>query len=151
MKIAIGSDERTHLTDLVVQLLATKGHEPELVGALAGDDLQWPDVAERVGRSVAAGHSQEGVLFCWTGTGVCIAANKVPGVRAALCQDAATAKGARQWNHANVLVMGLRLTSEAVASEILEAWFNTPFGGGEDAENVAKIAEMERRYPKQAQ
>lgn len=146
MKIAVGSDERTHLTDFVVEQLTSDGHELALFGALAGEALPWPDVAERVAQKVATGQSQEGVLFCWSGTGVSIAANKVPGVRAALCTDAATAKGARQWNHANVLVMGLRLTSEAIAHEILEAWFSTPFGGGEDAENAAKVTDMEHRY-----
>ena len=146
MKIAVGSDERTHLTDFVVEQLVSEGHELALFGALAGEALPWPDVAEMVAQSIATGQSQEGVLFCWSGTGVSIAANKVPGVRAALCPDATTARGARQWNHANVLVMGLRLTSEAVAREILEAWFSTPFGGGEDAENVAKVTDMEHRY-----
>jgi ribose 5-phosphate isomerase B len=104
-------------------------------------------VGERVAESVASGRCEEGVLFCWTGTGVSIAANKVPGVRAALCFDAETARGARKWNHANVLVMSLRLTSEVVAKEILEAWFSTPFSQSqEDVECVAKIAEIESKY-----
>ena len=146
MKLAVGSDERTHLTDFVVGDLRARGFEVELYGALVGGDLQWPEVARRVAERVASGESQEGVLFCWSGTGVSIAANKVPGIRAALCSDAATAKGAREWNHANVLVMGLRLTPKAVAREILEAWFSTPFGEGQDAENVERVDQMERRY-----
>jgi ribose 5-phosphate isomerase B len=147
MKIAVGSDMHTHLTDVVVEELRRRGYELELHGPLAGEDLLWPDVGERVAESVASGRCEEGVLFCWTGTGVSIAANKVPGVRAALCFDAETARGARKWNHANVLVMSLRLTSEVVAKEILEAWFSTPFGRSqEDVECVAKVAEIESKY-----
>jgi ribose 5-phosphate isomerase B len=147
MKIAVGSDMRTYLTDVVIEELRKRGHELELYGPPAGEDLLWPDVGERVAESVASGGCEEGVLFCWTGTGVSIAANKVPGVRAALCFDAETARGARKWNHANVLVMSLRLTSEVVAKEILEAWFSTPFSQSqEDVECVAKIAEIESKY-----
>lgn len=148
MRIAVGSDERTALTDFVVAELERRGHQVVLVGALMGIPTPWPEVGRGVGRTVASGQADEGVLFCWTGTGVSIAANKVPGVRAALCADAATARGARLWNHANVLVMSLRLTSPGVAQEMLEAWFSTPFGGGEDAANVAKLGEMESRYSK---
>lgn len=148
MRIAVGSDERTALTDFVVAELERRGHQVTLVGALMGIPTPWPEVGRGVGRTVASGQADEGVLFCWTGTGVSMAANKVPGVRAALCADAATARGARLWNHANVLVMSLRLTSPVVAQEMLEAWFSTPFGGGEDAANVAKLGEMESRYSK---
>ena len=87
---------------------------------------------------VAGGESDSGVLFCWTGTGASIAANKVAGVRAALCTDAATAAGARRWNDANVLVLSLRLTSPTVASEMLDAWFTTAPDPSE-AENIAKL------------
>lgn len=146
MKLAIGSDERTHLTDFVIEELKRRGHSVELYGALSGENIPWPDVGQRVAERVASGECPEGILFCWTGTGVSIAANKVPGIRAALCADAETARGARKWNHANILVMSLRLTSEAVAKEILDAWFSTPFGGGEDAENVAKVREIEIKY-----
>jgi ribose 5-phosphate isomerase B len=95
------------------------------VGPPAGDDLQWAAVGRGVGECVARGEADTGVLFCWTGTGASIAANKVRGVRAALCTDAETAAGARRWNDANVLVMSLRLTSAAVAREMLDAWFAT--------------------------
>ena len=110
--------------------------------------LSWVEVGEQVALSVQQGDCQEGILFCWTGTGVSIAANKVPGIRAALCFDAKAAEGARQWNLANILVMSLRLTSEPIASEILDAWFNTKLGGGEDAENIAKLKEIEQRHQK---
>ncbi|MBI4215925.1 MAG: RpiB/LacA/LacB family sugar-phosphate isomerase [Chloroflexi bacterium] len=148
MRIAVGSDERTALTDFVVAELERRGHQVTLAGALRGIPTPWPEVGKSVGRAVATGQAEEGVVFCWTGTGVSIAANKVPGVRAALCTDAATARGARLWNHANVLVMSLRLTTPGVAQEMLVAWFSTPFGGGEDAANVAKLGEMEFRYSK---
>lgn len=146
MKLAVGSDDRTHLTDFVVEQLKARGFDAELHGAIAGKGLQWPDVAQAVAESVAGGRCQEGMLLCWTGTGVSIAANKVPGIRAALCTDAATASGARRWNHANILVMSLRLTSEPVAKEMLDAWFATPFGAGEDARNIATVTAIEDKY-----
>ncbi len=146
MKIAIGSDEKTHLTDFVVEELKKRGHKIELFGPLKGETLSWAEVGEQVALSVSRGHCQEGILFCWTGTGVSIAANKVPGIRAALCFDGKTAEGARKWNQANVLVMSLRLISESVALEILDAWFGTEWGTGADAEDVAKLTNMERKY-----
>lgn len=145
MKLAMGSDERTHLTDFLVAELQSRGHQAELYGALAGQNLPWPDVAIQVAERVASGACPEGILLCWTGTGVAMAANKVPGVRAALCTDAETARGARKWNQANILVMSLRLTPEAVAREMLDAWFSTPFDEAE-AGNVAKLAKLEKKY-----
>jgi ribose 5-phosphate isomerase B len=143
MRIAVGSDERTHLTDSVVEELRRMGHEVELVGPLRGEHLQWADVARQVAEMVAKGEAEQGILFCWTGTGVSIAANKVPGVRAALCHDAETARGARAWNDANVLCLSLRATSEAVAKEILEAWFSASLDPSE-AENVRKVEAMDQ-------
>lgn len=127
MKLYVGSDERTHLTDAVLRELEARGHELTLVGPLEGENELWPHVARQVAEAVAEGRADEGVLFCWTGTGVSLAANKVPGVRAALCADAETARGARLWNDANVLCLSLRLTSEVVAMEILEKWFGTDY------------------------
>jgi ribose 5-phosphate isomerase B len=150
MKIAVGSDERTAFTDAVIADLQKRGHQVELYGPLAGEAMAWPAVGQVVAERVAAGACQQGVLFCWTGTGVSIAANKVPGVRAALCADAETARGARLWNHANVLVLSLRATSQAVATEILDAWFATPWGDKpEDVDCVAQVAEIERKYGKE--
>lgn len=147
MRIAVGSDERTHLTDHVVERLRAQGHEVELAGALRQEGLDWVDAAREVAEQVAAGEVQEGLLFCWTGTGVSMAANKVPGVRAALCVDAGEARGARLWNDANVLAMPLRLTSEAVADEILEAWFSHSVSNDEDdVEPIRKLRELEQRY-----
>ncbi|MFN2490488.1 MAG: RpiB/LacA/LacB family sugar-phosphate isomerase [Actinomycetota bacterium] len=125
MKVVVGSDEKTPLTDAVEADLRHRGHDVLLAGPLAGTHEGWAAVGRAVGESVAASAADTGVLFCWTGTGASIAANKVPGVRAALCSDAATAAGARRWNDANVLVMSLRSTSPAVAGEMLDAWFSS--------------------------
>lgn len=145
MKIAIGSDERTHLTDFVIDELRKRGMEVELHGPLGGEKLEWTDVAREVSERVSEGACDQGILFCWTGTGVSIAANKVPGIRAALCQDAKTAEGARKWNDANVLAMSLRATSPIVAAEILDAWLGS---GPEENEkkNIEKINEIEKKY-----
>ena len=134
MNVAFGTDEHTALTDTVRADLASRGHRVHVVA-----DGQWVEVGRAVGEAVATGRCETGVLFCWTGTGASIAANKVPGVRAALCTDGATAAGARTWNDANVLVMGLRLTSPEVATEMLDAWFAT----GPDPSEAGTIAELE--------
>lgn len=123
MKIAVGSDEQTHLTEMVLEELRKRGHELILFGPLAENDpeVDWPLTSSKVAEAVSTHKADEGIVFCWTGTGASIAANKVPGIRAALCHDAETARGARTWNHANVLALSLRATSEAMAKEILEA------------------------------
>src|SRR5438128_9700445 len=145
MRMAIGSDERTHVTDVVVAHLRGIGIDVELHGPLNDRPMDWVDVGREVGERVASGACQQGVLFCWTGTGVSIAANKVPGIRAALCADAETAKGARRWNDANVLVMSLRATSQAQLAEILDAWFSgISSDERDDVENVEHLAEIER-------
>jgi len=121
MRIAFGTDEVTAVTDLVVAHLRDLGHDVEVVGA--GE--QWPEVGRGVGRAVASGAADRGVVCCWTGTGVSMAASKVSGVRAALCGDAETARGARRWNDANVVALGLRLTSAVVAVEVVDAFLST--------------------------
>lgn len=140
MRVVVGSDEQTTLTDAVVDALRDKGHDVELVGPLAGGEEEWAEVGARLARRVAAGDAGMGVLFCWTGTGASIAANKVAGARAALCGDAETARGARRYNHANVLVMSLRATSEALGREILDAFLEEPPGEDDfDLRNVAAV------------
>jgi ribose 5-phosphate isomerase B len=140
MRVAVGSDERAPLTDAVVTALRDAGHEVDLVGPLAGGEEEWADVGADVARRVARGDAERGVLFCWTGTGVSIAANKVAGARAALCADAETARGARRYNHANVLVMSLRATSPPVGLEVLGAFLDEPDGADEfDARNVRAV------------
>lgn len=147
MKIAIGSDERTHLTDKVVADLRRRGHELSLHGPLADEQTYWPAVAQKVAAAVACGAADEGVLFCWTGTGVSLAANKVPGIRAALCDDAETARGARLWNNANVLCLSLRRTSDIESEEILNAWFEHHYQPNEiDDTCLAQLAGLEKRY-----
>ena len=121
MRVAFGTDEQTPLTDAIIALLADRGHDVEVVAL--GDP--WPDAGRLVGEAVGSGRCERGVVCCWTGTGVSIAANKVLGVRASLCTDAVTAQGARRWNDANVLALGLRLTSPVVATEIVDAFLTT--------------------------
>jgi ribose 5-phosphate isomerase B len=123
MKIAVASDEKNYLTDYVIAELEKRGHEVLLFGPLAGDDLPWTLASEKLALAVAKGETDQGVLFCYTGTGASMVANKVRGIRAALCADAETARGAKWWNDANVLVMSLRRTAPEIAGEILEAWF----------------------------
>ena len=143
MKICVGTDQRSYLTDLVVEELKRLGHQVEFVGPIGDQTYPWPEVARTVGEKVAGGEAEQGVLFCWTGTGVSIAANKVPGVRAALCGDAETARGARAWNDANVLCLSLRATSSVIAKEILNAWFAAEPDPTE-ADNVRRVEEMDR-------
>jgi ribose 5-phosphate isomerase B len=146
MRIAVAADERTGVAEAVVAGLRARGHEPLLHGALSDaerDDWAW--ASEAAARDVAAGRAEQAVVCCWTGTGASIAANKVRGVRAALCGDAATADGARRWNDANVLALSLRTTSEALLEEILDAWFaGRPSPEHDDRANVGHLAEIER-------
>jgi ribose 5-phosphate isomerase B len=147
MRIAVAADERTGVADAVVEELRRRGHEPLLHGALSDaerDDWAW--ASEAAARDVADGRAAQGIVCCWTGTGASIAANKVAGVRAALCADAATADGARRWNDANVLALSLRATSPAVLTEILDAWFaGAPSRDDDDRANVAHLGDIEER------
>ncbi|MGC8484634.1 MAG: RpiB/LacA/LacB family sugar-phosphate isomerase [Candidatus Baltobacteraceae bacterium] len=147
MIVALGSDERHETALFACEELRRRGHELHLFGALAdGQPMRWSSVGEAVGEAVASGFCASGVLFCWTGTGVSIAANKVRGVRAALCWDAPTAAGARRWNDANVLCASLRSTSAAVLREILEAWFST--APSVEPEDRAALADLDRMQSK---
>lgn len=151
MKRAIGSDEKSHLTQSVIEALKERGHDLQLIGPLDDDNLSWPQVARAVAEAVVGGKVEEGILFCWTGTGVSIAASKVPGIRASLCADAETARGARLWNDANVLCLSLRLLSEAVTEEIIEAWFSTAYEPNpEDDACLAQIKEIELEYSRES-
>lgn len=147
MKLSVGSDMNMHVAQVVFGKLREQGHQITVYGPVAEQEILWPEVARRVAEDVAAGRADEGILFCWTGTGVSIAANKVPGIRAALCDDAETARGARLWNKANVLCMSLRRTSEVMAEEILDKWFETEYQPNqEDDACLAQIEELERVY-----
>ena len=136
MRIAFGTDEPTTLTDAIKRHLTDGGHN---VVAAAAEGAPWPDVGRAVGEAVVGDAADVGVVCCWTGTGVSIAANKVPGVRAALCTDAETARGARRWNDANVLALSLRLVSAEVAAEMLNAFLDTEPDPDESAE-IAKLS-----------
>jgi ribose 5-phosphate isomerase B len=138
VRIIVGSDEASAAPEAAVDEMRARGHEVALAGPLAGEEARWADVARAVAERVARGEADRGVLFCWTGTGVSIAANKVAGVRAALCGDAETARGARAWNDANVLCMGLRTTTPALAREIVAAFLEAEPDGSED-DQIAKL------------
>jgi ribose 5-phosphate isomerase B len=146
MRIAIAADERTGVADGLAAALTARGHEVVAAhGALSDeerDDWAWASAA--AARDVSGGLAEQAVVCCWTGTGASIAANKVPGIRAALCADATTAAGARQWNDANVLALSLRTTSTAELAEILDAWFSaTPSTATDDTANIAHLATIE--------
>jgi ribose 5-phosphate isomerase B len=134
VRIAFGTDEHTPLTDSIVESLRQLGHDV----VTHVEDEPWPDVGRQVGEAVSSDRADRGVVCCWTGTGVSIAANKVDGVRAALCTDAETARGARRWNDANVLALGLRLTSPTVAREMIEAFLTTDVDPGE-TDTIARV------------
>jgi len=145
VKIAVAADERVGVAETVLEELRKRGHEPVPHGALAeGERDDWAWASESAARDLAEGRADQAIVCCWTGTGASIAANKVPGVRAALCLDAQTADGARKWNDANALAISLRATSEAELAEILDAWFGgEPSGDAADAANVEHLAEIE--------
>jgi ribose 5-phosphate isomerase B len=145
MRIAVAADELTGVAQAIPDELHRRGHEPILHGAYREDERNdWAWASERAARDVAEGAADQAVVACWTGTGASIAANKVAGVRAALCGDAVTADGARRWNDANVLALSLRLTSPAELTEILDAWFaGHPSPDSDDAANVAHLADIE--------
>jgi ribose 5-phosphate isomerase B len=144
VKISVAADEQTGIADAVVEELRRRGHDPIVHGALAdGERDDWAWASEAAARDVADGRAEQGIVCCWTGTGASIAANKVPGVRAALCTDSETAAGARKWNDANVLALSLRSTSDALLGEILDAWFSAaPSEDSGDVENVRHLEEI---------
>jgi ribose 5-phosphate isomerase B len=134
----------TPLARKVLEELRKRGHDTVARGALATDERpDWAWSSEQAARDVAEGRAQQGIVCCWTGTGASIAANKVPGVRAALCGDAETARGARRWNDANVLALSLRTTSDALLEEILDGWFAAaPSTEPEDQANVQHVNDL---------
>jgi ribose 5-phosphate isomerase B len=147
MRVAVAADELTGVAEALPEELRRRGHEPVLHGAyVEGERPHWAWASERAARDVSEGRADQAIVACWTGTGASIAANKVSGIRAALCSDAQTAEGARRWNDANVLALSLRLTSAAELAEILDAWFaGRSSGDADDVENVTHVTEIERR------
>src|SRR5262245_27769043 len=144
MRIALAADELTGVAEALPEELRRRGHEPVLHGAYSDRERpDWAWASEAAARDVADGRAEQAIVACWTGTGASIAANKVPGIRAALCGDAQTADGARRWNDANVLALSLRSTSEAELAEILDAWFaGRPSPDDDDRANVAHLDEI---------
>ena len=144
MRISVAADERTGVADAVVRELERRGHESVVHGALSAEERDdWAWASEAAARDVADGRADQGIVCCWTGTGASIAANKVHGIRAALCADAETARGARRWNDANVLALSLRTTSEALLTEILDGWFEgAPSGDEDDEANIRHVDEI---------
>ena len=134
----MGADDEGAVADTIVDELQARGHDVTVL-----ERSQWPDVAKRVAETVASGDADQGVLFCWTGTGTSMAANKVPGVRAALAWDPWIAEGARKWNDANVLVMSLKRTTEETAKEILDAWLAVEEPDPDEAENIARLKALD--------
>lgn len=143
MRIAVSSDERTGVAEALVEELRRRGHDPLPLGALGDGRDDWAWASESAARAVVDTRAEQAVVCCWTGTGASIAANKVAGVRAALCADAETARGARRWNDANVLALSLRTTSEAVLVEILDGWFSEPRSDQpQDLANIHHVDEI---------
>ena len=144
MRISVAADEVTGVAQAVVDELRRRGHEPMLHGALNDDERDdWAWASEAAALDVAEGRADQAVVCCWTGTGASIAANKVPGVRAALCGDAETARGARRWNDANALALSLRATSPALLEEILDAWLEgEPSDEPDDRANIEHVDEI---------
>ena len=138
MRIVLGADDEGAVADVVVEELRSRGHDVDVL-----EREQWPDPAARVARAVAAGEADQGVLFCWTGTGTSMAANKVPGVRAALVWDPWIAEGARKWNDANVLVMSLKRTDPDTARQIVDAWLSVEAPDPDEAANIARLRELD--------
>ena len=141
VRIAVGTDEETDVVEAIAAHLEADGHE--LVRLARG--AEWPEVGRAVGEAIASGAAELGIVCCYTGTGVAMAANKVAGVRCALCVDAQTATGARRWNDANVLALSLRLTTEPLADEILESWFATTELDPAEVPNIEKVKNVDGR------
>jgi ribose 5-phosphate isomerase B len=148
MRIALCSDEPYAVHEIVRAQLEARGHVIVPFGSVAtGAEAPWAEVAEQAALAVASGACDEGVFFCWSGTGISIAANKVAGIRAALCADPGAARAARTWNHANVLCLSNRTLAPDMAKELLEAWFDTgPGSEGEDG--VRRLASVDQRHRK---
>jgi ribose 5-phosphate isomerase B len=145
MKIAAGADDRNEVTDYVLDELRARGHElVTVLGPAGGRDEQWADVGRGVAEAVARCEAEQGVVFCWTGTGVSLAANKVHGARAALCTDGEQARGARMYNDANILAMSMRLTDKPLAKEILDAWFDQTELDPTEIPNIEKVKQADR-------
>ncbi len=146
MKIAIGNDHAAvELKKEIVEYVRTLGHEVENFGTDTGEGCDYPEYGEKVGRAVASGEYDCGILICGTGVGISIAANKVNGVRAAVCSDVTTARLVKEHNDANIIAFGARIVGSELAKDIVGAYLNAEFLGGRHAKRVAMFAEIEKR------
>lgn len=150
MKVAISSDEYFPIIDELIADVKQRGHEVLYFGPTKGEKSKdWPEITLKAVAEIKSKNVDEGIVLCWTGTGCTLVANKVPGIRASLCVDAETAKGARKWNHANVLGLSLRTTSGPILKEILTAWFDTPYTDDEwNLRQMKRVEEIEETYSK---
>ena len=150
MRIAVCSDEPYPVHSAVIAELEKRGHDVVRFGSVkSGKEVPWTAVAQAAAEAVAFGDCDEGIFFCWTGTGISMAANKVPGIRAALCCDPETARGARIWNHANVLALSNRLMSEEHAIEIIQAWMEAPQEDPKGQAGGNELQALDAHYRKQ--
>lgn len=148
MRIALCSDEPYPVHASVQALLEAKNHQVVAFGSVrTASEQPWVTAAAEAARAVADGECDEGIFFCWSGTGICMAANKLPGIRAALCVDPGTARAARTWNHANVLCLSNRLLSSDLAKEIIDAWFEG-FDARQGAEGVEQLRALDEQWRK---
>lgn len=146
MRIAIGTDHRGFsIRSKVIELVQRLGHEVEDVGTYSGEAVDYPDIASAVSEKVSRGEVDRGILVCGTGLGMCIAANKFLGVRAAPCHDDLTAEMSRRHNDANILCLSANLLGERRIDQMIELWLSTPFEGGRHARRVEKISALEKR------
>ena len=144
MRIVVGSDHRGYaIRTRIIDLLQRLGHEVEDVGTYSGEAVDYPDIAATVARKVSHAEVDRGILICGTGLGMCITANKFPGVRAAPCHDDLTAEMSRRHNDANILCLSADLLGERLVDRMIELWMDTPFEGGRHARRVEKICRLE--------
>ncbi|MGI6685647.1 MAG: ribose 5-phosphate isomerase B [Bacillota bacterium] len=147
MKLALGSDHGGfRLKEIVKDYLEKENIPYEDFGAFSEDSVDYPDFAEKVAEKVAAGQFDRGILICGTGIGISIAANKVPGIRAALCHDVFSARASREHNDANILAMGERVIGRGPALEVVKAWLQSDFSGGRHSRRIEKISAIEKKY-----
>lgn len=147
MRVALGADHGGYrLKEEIKEWLDEMGIAYEDFGTKSPDSVDYPDYARIVAEKVAAGEFERGILVCGTGIGMCIAANKVPGVRAALVHDVFSARATREHNDANVLTLGERVVGPGLARAIVEAWLETKFAGGRHERRVEKIKAIEENY-----
>ena len=152
MRIAVGTDHRGFsIRSKVIELVERLGHEVEDVGTFSSEPVDYPDIASLVSQKVSRGEVERGILVCGTGLGMCIAANKFHGIRAAACHNDLTAEVSRRHNDTNVLCLSADLLGERLIDRMIELWLSTPFEGGRHARRVKKITQLERQVKPQDQ